>query len=150
MAAGVRTRLNAMIRDELARLDRSPRALRSFGRLVGGVLLGLAVIGWWRARTWWPWLATPGLVLVLLGSFAPRFLRGVHFGWMALTFVLGTVSGTVLLTLLFFLVLTPLSWLARISGKDFLRKRPLAPDASGWIPRDRERRATRADYERQF
>ncbi len=139
-----------MIRDELAKLDRSPPALRRFGQLVGGVLLGLAALGAWRGRTWWPWFALPGLTLVLLGSFAPRLLRRVHYGWMALTFVLGTISGTMLLTLLFFLVLTPLGWLARISGKDFLRKRPLPAEASGWLPRDRKQRATRADYERQF
>ncbi len=139
-----------MIRSELKRLDQSPRALRSFGRVVGGVLLGLAVIGHWRGRGWWPWCAGPGLLLVLLGSFAPRLLRGVHWLWMGLALVLGTVMGTVMLTLVFFLGVTPIGWLARLRRKDFLRRRPDPDAVSHWLPRDRSRPPGRSDYERQF
>lgn len=90
-----------MIREELRQLDQSPRALRSFGRLVGGVLLVFAALGGWRAQSWWPWVAGPGLTLFLLGVLAPRSLRWPHRAWMTLALIMGTVMGTVLLTLVF-------------------------------------------------
>lgn len=139
-----------MIREELRQLDQSPRALRSFGRLVGGVLLVFAVLGWWRARSWWPWLAGPGLTLFLLGVLAPSSLRWPHRAWMALALVMGTVMGTVLLTLVFFLGVTPLGWLARVSGRDFLRRQRTEREPTYWLARDRSAKPARADYERQF
>lgn len=139
-----------MIREELRQLDQSPGALRSFGRLVGGVLLLFAALAWWRARSWWPWVAGPGLTLFLLGTLAPRSLRWPHRAWMGLALVLGTVMGTVLLTLVFLLALTPLGWLARVSGRDFLRRKRSGAEPTFWLPRDRSVRASRTDYERQF
>lgn len=139
-----------MIREELRQLDQSPRALRSFGRLVGGVLLVFGTLAWWRARAWWPWVTGPGLGLFLFGQLAPRALLWPHRAWMTLALVMGTVMGTVLLTLVFFLAVTPLGWLARVSGRDFLRRQRPAGDPSWWIARDRSVKPGRADYERQF
>lgn len=138
-----------MIRTELQKLDQSPRALRNFGLLVGGVFLLLGVIALARGRAWWPWTGVPGLVLMLLGLLAPRTLRWVNFGWMAMALLLGTVMSSVLLTLVFFLGFTPLGGLARLRGKDFLRRRAQVGE-SYWLHRDRKTQPTRADYERQF
>jgi len=139
-----------MIREELSRLDRSPRALRRFGLVVGGVFALLALVAWWRGRAWWPWLAWPGGVLLGLGAVAPTLLRPVQLAWMSLALVLGTVVSTVLLTLLFFLGVTPIGWLARLRGKDFLRRRLDSQAVTYWLPRERGRTPGRADYERQF
>ncbi len=139
-----------MIRAELQKLDQSPRALRNFGVLVGGVLLAFAAVGFWRSRGWWPWAGGPGFALTALGVLAPRSLRRLHLGWMALAFVLGTVMGSVLLTLVYFLAVTPIGWLARWRGKDFLRRRPAPVGGTYWLPRDRLVKPARADYERQF
>lgn len=139
-----------MIFAELRRLDTSPRALRKFGLVVGGVLLALALLLWWRQRGWWPWVAVPGGMLVILGTVLPVALRWVYLAWMGLALVLGTVMSTVLLTLLFFLGVTPIGWLARFRGKDFLRRRIDSGSASYWLPRDRSTRRDRAFYERQF
>jgi hypothetical protein len=149
MAPGIRARLT-MIREELRQLDQSPRALRSFGRLVGGVLLVFAALGGWRAQSWWPWVAGPGLTLFLLGVLAPRSLRWPHRAWMTLALIMGTVMGTVLLTLVFFLGVTPLGWLARVSGRDFLRRQRTEREPTYWLARDRSAKPGRADYERQF
>jgi hypothetical protein len=139
-----------MIFAELRRLDTSPRALRKFGLMVGGVFVALALLLWWRQRAWWPWLAVPGGMLVIVGAVLPAMLRRVYLAWMGLALVLGTVMSTLLLTLLFFLAVTPIGWLARLRGKDFLRRRIEPGSASYWLPRDRSTHRDRAYYERQF
>lgn len=138
-----------MIRAELQKLDQSPRALRNFGLLVGGVFLLLGIIALVRGRAWWPWTGVPGLVLMLLGLLAPRTLRWVNFGWMTLSLSVGLVMSVLLLSVVFFLGFTLIGWLARLRGKDFLRRRANAGE-SYWLPRDRAAKPSRADYERQF
>lgn len=139
-----------MIFADLRRLDTSPRALRKFGLMVGGVFLALALLLWWRQRAWWLWLAVPGGMLVAVGAVLPATLRWVYLAWMGLALVLGTVMSTVLLTLLFYLAVTPIGWLARFRGKDFLRRRIEPGSASYWLKRDRSVRRDRTFYERQF
>lgn len=139
-----------MIREELRQLPMTPRDLRRFGLLVGGVLAVLGTWLWLRQRPAGPWLAGPGVVLMGLGVVVPGWLRGVYRAWMALALVLGWVVSTVLLALFFVVVVTPLGWGARLGGKDYLRRR-LEPGArSYWLLRDRTVPRRPADYERQY
>ena len=68
---------------------------------------------------------------------------------MTLAFVLGFIMAHVILTLFFFLVVTPIGLLARLFGKDFLQRRLDKSASSYWIPRE-PKTTTAADYERQF
>jgi hypothetical protein len=68
---------------------------------------------------------------------------------MALAFLLGFVVSTVFLTVFFYLVVTPVGLIARLSGKDFLeRKWSNAP--SYWLVRPASAAKPPAEYERQF
>lgn len=136
------------VAEELRALDPSPRALRQFGLVVGGVLLAVAALlawrnGWALAGVSWALLAVGG-TLVLLGAAAPRALRPVRVGWMALAFALGFVMTRVILTLGFAVAFVPTGLVLRLLGKDLLRRR-LDPEAETyWIARtdggpDRER-----------
>ncbi len=78
-------------------------------------------------------LGVPGAVLLLLAAVAPALLAGPHRAWMRLARVLGAVNGFLFLSLLFFLVLTPLGVVLRLFGRDELKRRGPAP-ASMWEP----------------
>lgn len=68
-------------------------------------------------------------------------------GWLALAHVLGLVVGTVLLSLIFYFVLTPVAFFTRIAG----RKAPpfrAPPAQSGWVQRNH--RYQPADFDRPF
>lgn len=138
------------IRDELRQLPTTPRDLRKFGLLVGGVL---AVLGGWflfRQRPAGPWMLAPGLLLITLGLIAPRVLRSVYLAWMSLAFVLGLIVSTILLTLFFFLVITPVGLVARMTGADFLSRKLDSKATSYWVTRPGPAARAPADYERQF
>ncbi len=101
-------------------------ALRSFGRVVGGVLLALGAFSAWRRggpspASPWTWVGLLGLWLVLAGQFAPARLDRLDRLWMRLGHLLGGLVTRVLLSLVFFLMVTPQGLLMRLLGSDRLR-----------------------------
>ena len=137
------------IRDNIKQLKTSDRDLRKFGLMVGGVflLLGLLFLARHPNRT--PYFVWPGGILMIAGAIIPRAIKWIYIAWMSVAFVLGFVMAHVILALLFFLIITPLGLIARLSGKDFLSLKLDRSAKSYWIPRVKKTKTTE-DYERQF
>jgi polyferredoxin len=139
-----------MIRHELSKLKTTAAELRKFGLLVGGVFGIAALIFWWRgASSYWLFLL-PAAPLILMGIFLPARLKRIYIGWMALGLALGLVVSTLLLTVFFYLVVTPLGLAARLLGKDFLDSRIQREKASYWKMRNTGKRKEPQRYEQQF
>jgi hypothetical protein len=121
---------------------------RSFGVSVGVVLCGIAMLLWWRGRVVRAEaIGSFGAVLLIAGLTYPAILRYPSALWWRLARALGYVNARVLLTLLFALVLVPLSLLWKVTGKDPLaRRRRTWPGWSPYPARYRDRR----HYERMF
>ena len=139
-----------MLREEIKQLKTGQRELRKFGFLVGAVFTLLGVWFRWRGKGRYPYFLAPGAVLVVLGTVAPRALRLIYVGWMSLAFLLGFVVSNILLTLFFYLVVTPIGLVARLAGKDFLNRKLDAQTESYWIMRDRSVPEQKKNYEQQF
>jgi hypothetical protein len=137
------------MQDELKSLSTTTRDLRKFGLLVGGVFLVLGSIALWRHKATAPWLLTPGVLLFGFGLILPRSLKTVYVGWMSFAFALGLVVSTVLLTIFFYVVITPIGLIARIAGKDFLSLKMQPNVQSHWLTREKPVQ-TAAEYEQQF
>src|SRR5262245_40959544 len=124
-----------MIRDQIRDLKTGPRELRRFGLTVGAVF---ALWGAWlifRHKAAGPYLFGVGVLLMTLGAVCPAILRSVYVAWMSLAFALGWVVSTILLTLFFYFVVTPIGLLARALGKDFLERKWDQAAPSYWRPR---------------
>jgi len=137
------------IRDDIKQLKTDDCDLRKFGLMVGGVFAVLGLLFLWRHKAHYPYFLWPGAGLVLFGVLWPRTLKWIYIGWMSVAFVLGFVMAHVILTLFFFLLITPLGLVARWFGQDFLSLKLDRSARSYWIPRERKSRSP-ADYERQF
>jgi hypothetical protein len=136
------------INNEYRKLDRSPRALRRFGYLVGSVFLLLGCVLLWRHRgLGWP-LTSVGAALVVLAALDPRTLKWVYAPWMILAAALGWIVTGVLLTIVFFLVVTPVGLLQRFFGKRAIEVARRAGPVSYWQARATP--PTQKDYEKQF
>jgi hypothetical protein len=138
-----------MIHEELARLKTGTRELRHFGWLVGGILTALGLWFWWRGRSISPYFLVPGIPLVVLGTVYPQVLRRLYVLWMGLALVLGLVVSTVILVVFFYLVVTPVSFVARLAGKDFLSQKWNRNAQTYWIDRPAVEPAKKS-YEQQF
>jgi hypothetical protein len=122
-----------ILREEIRSLDLSRRALRSFGLTVGGVLLLVGLVIFWR-RDWTAGTAVhifagTGIFLAVAGAAIPGLLRPLYRIWMGLAVVLGYVMTRVILTAVFFLVVVPIGLLMRLFGRD-----PLHRELSGEAP----------------
>jgi thiol:disulfide interchange protein len=136
------------INDEYQKLDRSPRSSRRFGFTVGSVILFLGCFLLWRHRgVAWP-LISIGAVLVLAAGLAPLRLKWVHGPWMILSLALGWIVTRILLTMVFFFVVTPIGLLQRIFGKRLIEVDFSAEKGSYW--QSRTARPISEDYEKQF
>jgi len=145
--APVRWRVN--IKDDIKQLRTSSGDLRKFGLMVGGVFVILGLLFLWRHKTHWPYFLWPGASLVVLGIIFPHALKWIYVTWMSMAFVLGFVMAHVILTLLFYLILTPIGLVSRLFGQDFLRLKLDRAAMSYWIPREKQVKSSK-DYERQF
>jgi len=124
-----------MIGQELRSLPCSKRDLRNFGLLVGGIFVLLSAWFYYRHKPAAPYLLIPGAPLVLLGLIAPTTLRLAYLIWMGLGLVLGLIVGTVLLSVFYFTVMSPIGWIARLTGHDFMNRKLDRNAASYWVRR---------------
>jgi hypothetical protein len=139
-----------MLFDDLKELKTGRRELRKFGLLVGGVLAVLGLILWVKGKPHFAAVLVPGAALVLAGLAVPRALKEVYLVWMALALALGFVVSHVILTVFFFLVITPVGLAARLMGKDFLRLKLDRQAPTYWIRRESRGPRPPGEYERQF
>jgi len=115
---------------------------RSFGVSVGGVLLAFALILLWRRRIGRAEvLGGIGAVLLAFGLIAPTLLKWPSALWWKFSRALGHVMARLWLTLLFFLILTPVSLVWKMIGRDPLdRRRDKWPGWSKYPERYRNRK----------
>ncbi|MHC1791004.1 SxtJ family membrane protein [Solidesulfovibrio sp.] len=87
--------------------------------------------------------------LLLLDMIAPALYKPAAKVWFGLSHVLGTVMSKVILSLAFFLVLTPMGLLRGMLGKDPMRVRQFKKDTASAF-RVRDHAFTPADIEQPF
>src|SRR5436853_6101927 len=137
------------IRQQINDLKTDSPSLRKFGLLVGGVALLIGLVLLLRHKTNYPYLFWPGTVLITFGAVWPRALKYPYIAWMTMAFALGFVMSQVILTLFFFLLVTPIGLVARLFGKDFLNRKRDPQATTYWIPREAKAK-TPASYEQQY
>lgn len=114
-----------------------PGELRRFGFTLAGAFLALGALFLWWERAPGPYLLAVGAALAALAGAVPRWLAPVHRGWMALADVLARAANRVVLSLVFYLVITPAGLVARLAGWDPLGRRP-TDDDSYWERREED------------
>jgi hypothetical protein len=106
------------------------KQLRSFGLLVGGIFL---VIGLWplvfRGEPFRVWACVLACVLILPALVWPRSLGPIYRGWMAIGAVLGWINTRIILSLIFYVIFTPIGFFRRVILKRDALQRTLDPDA---------------------
>jgi hypothetical protein len=125
------------------------REARKSALVVAAVFLAIA--GWnvYRQRTNIAYPAgAAGFILAFLGLAVPAGARAFHAAWMKLAHALGWVNSRILLGAMFYLAMTPIGWIVRLTGGDPLNRRR-RPSESYWIPRETTRPAPE-QFERLF
>lgn len=114
---------------------------RSFGLSVGPASLAFAGLLAWRGH---PRAAVAvaaiGLLLIVAALTVPAALAAPNRIWWRFATVLGWINSRVLLTVFFFIVLTPVGWVMRLAGRNPLRPARRDSNWTGYNERHREAR----------
>lgn len=118
---------------------------RRFGFPVGIAFLLLTGVMVWRGYSLVAYgTATIGVLLILGALTVPARLGPVYRAWMGLALAMSKVTTPVLMTFMYFLVLTPVGVLRRTFGRNPLQR---GPGDSYWLKRTA---GGRGDLRRQF
>jgi len=112
---------------------------RGFGLVFAAVF---AIIAAWPLKNGGElrlWALIIAAVFLGLALFWRQPLRPLNLAWFRFGMWLGAVVAPIVMSLLFFLVVTPTGWIVKAMGKDPLRLRFDRGAASYWIERDEER-----------
>lgn len=89
-------------------------------------------------RPAWPYILAVAAFFLGCGLLFPRLLIPVEWLWMKLAFILGYIMTRIILTVAFYLVITPIGLLRQLFGKDPLKLKLDKKVESYWTPVDPE------------
>ncbi len=129
-------------------LSATPKEIRKFGLMFGGICAAVAGFMLYKENGHWPWFGGGCIFFFAAGLGGHSVLRPIYTGWMKFAFVLGWINTRILLGMFFYLILTPTGLLMRVFGSDLLDEKMEPEVTSYW-----KKRTTPVDpksMERQF
>ena len=138
-----------VILEEIKHIKSDKAELRKFGLSVGTVFAIAGAVFAFFGTSWAHFLWMPGIALVVLGLIIPAILLPVQKVWMGFAVVMGFFMTRVILSLVFFLMVTPIGLIGRILGRQYIPVKPPLKDGSYWNYRE-DVEYTRRQTERMF
>lgn len=139
-----------MITEAIKSIKSGKAELRQFG-IVMCVALGVfGVLFWWRGKGFYPYLLGFSGAFLFFGLAWPLALKPVHRVWMAFAIVLGWFMSRLILSLFFYIVLTPIGFFGRLFGWDPLALRFRVNAVDTYWTRRESRHLEAADYEKRY
>jgi len=98
----------------------SSEELRKFGFIFSGILIFLfgLLLPWLRHQMIREWPIYIGVPIALLAAVWPAALRPLYVVWMKFGAVMGAINTRIIMSVFFFVMLTPIAWLMKALGKD--------------------------------
>jgi len=134
---------------EIKNIKSGKKELREYALTVGIIyLIILTVAVLFKHINVNPNLFIAGIAFIVLGLSFPVLYKPLHKIWMAFGIIMGFFVSRLILTILFYFVLTPTGLLMRLLGKDVLHQKIDKKSTSYW--HDTEPVKTKVSYENQY
>tara|TARA_Y100000590_G_scaffold459295_1_gene615975 strand:+ start:179 stop:589 length:411 start_codon:yes stop_codon:yes gene_type:complete len=134
--------------EEIKNIPNSNKDIKSFGITIGIILFILSGLLMYYDKEIYKAIAILASAFTGLGLILPLLLKPIYFVWMVFAAILGWIMTRVILSLVFYLIITPIGLITRIIGEDFLALKKKNLD-SYWNHRDSSIELNQ-DYEKQF
>ena len=125
---------------------KSQSSNKSFGLLFFVVFL---IIGLWPLKNGENlnfYFITTSIIFLILGLINSKLLTPLNKSWIKLGEILGIIIAPIVMALVYFVILTPVSFIVRIFGKDLLNLKLLKEKETYWI----KRKKTLGSMKKQF
>ena len=133
---------------ELNSIKSSRKDLKNFGFAIGFILLIIGLFLFVREKDLFVYFFSIGSILIILGGITPFILKPIYKIWMIFAVIIGWIMTRIILSVLFFSIITIIGLFTRLIGKDFLNLKSKSNE-SYWNIRNKERELNQ-DYEKQF
>mgnify|MGYP001421514767 CR=1 FL=1 len=134
--------------EEIKNIKKDKKELRSFGITIGIILFIISAILFYYDKSSYQIISYVGSGFIALGIIIPILLKPIYILWMTFAVMLGWVMTRVILSIVFFFIITPISFLTKLLDEDFLVLKK-SNSESYWNYRDRKVELNQ-DYEKQF
>ena len=131
---------------ELNSIKSSRKDLKNFGFAIGFILLIIGLFLFVKGRELFVYFFSIGSILIILGGITPPILKPIYKIWMIFAVIIGWIMTRIILSVLFFSIITIIGLFTRLIGKDFLNLN-LKNNESYWNIRNKERELNQ-DYEK--
>jgi len=111
---------------------------RSFGLLFFVVFLALALWPLTKNEILNLYLLSISLIFLLLGLLNSKLLSPLNKLWIKFGEILGLVIAPIVMAIIYFAILTPVSLVVRLFGKDLLGLKFLKKNKTYWIKRKKD------------
>tara|TARA_B100000965_G_scaffold400332_1_gene422038 strand:+ start:64 stop:474 length:411 start_codon:yes stop_codon:yes gene_type:complete len=134
--------------EEIKNIKTTNKDIRSFGITIGIILFIISSLLFYYDKSSYQMIAYVGGGFIGLGIIIPILLKPIYILWMTFAVILGWVMTRVILSLVFYFIITPISFVTRLFGEDFLSLKRIDSN-SYWNKRDNEIELNQ-NYEKQF
>ena len=134
--------------EEIKSIQSTSKILKSFGFTIGFLLLIICAVLFYNSNELFVYFFSIGLIFICLSLIAPTVLKPGHKIWMTFAIIIGWVMTRIILSVLFYLIISTIGIFARLVGKDFLNLKSKSNE-SYWNIRNKEYELNQ-DYEKQF
>lgn len=108
---------------------------KSFGILFGVVFIIVSVWPLFYSNSLRIWSLILAIIFFLLAFLKPSLLKSFNNAWIKLGELLGRIIAPIVMAIVYFLILTPISLLVRLFGKDLIGMKFSNDIKSYWIKR---------------
>lgn len=136
--------------DELRSIKSGKKEIREFALTIG--IIYLAILSWVafiKGKDVGLNFFLGGGIFIALGFLAPVILKPFQKIWMGISIIIGFFMSRLILTILFYLVISPMGILTRILGKDILDQR-IDPKAKSYWKNRAGGVKSKESYENQY
>ena len=107
--------------EEIRNIKSKKGDLRNFGITIGIILITIAVLLLWKEKQFYEIFIAVGTLLCLTGFILPMILKPLFIAWMTFAIILGWIMTRLILSLVYYGIMTPIGVLLRTLGKKFLK-----------------------------
>ena len=135
--------------EEIKNIKSKKSDISKFGITIGIILMIIAGLLFWKEKESSQIFFTVGTILFVLGILVPAVLKPIYWIWIIFATILGWIMTRVILSLLFYIIITPIGLISRFFGKQFLELRWEKSKESYWNFRTNEH-LQKENYLKQF
>ncbi|MFA3783701.1 SxtJ family membrane protein [Melioribacteraceae bacterium 4301-Me] len=122
--------------EEIKNIKSDKKELRKFGITIGLVFTLIGLFLYFNDKSAFSYFLIGGVLFIIAGIFFSVVLKPLQVVWMILAVIMGFIMTRVILSILFYIVLTPIGFFMKIIGKDLLNEKINRNTHSYWNKRE--------------